>query len=99
MTEPLRSDDPAADYADDPADLRPGRIDRVFHALNPLDFLFLALCPCMLFAPLLVVGATIGLAGCRSPRARRNAWLLLFVSGAWTVVLVGTGVAGFVSDD
>ena len=83
----IMPDDPAADYADDPADVRPGGFfDRGFAGLDLLLFLVLLLTPCALFAPLLLLWAALGVLACRSPAARLNAWLLLIVSAIPTLV-------------
>jgi hypothetical protein len=89
MREPLPFDDPAADYADDPADLRPGHFDRIFVRANPLAALYLLLCPCVPLAPAVIVWSLCGVLACRMPAARRNAWLLLIVSAALTLLHVG----------
>ena len=95
MSEPLPSDDPAADYADDPDDLRPGFLDRALARLATLHFVLLFLTPCVLFAPLLIPWALWGILACRRPAARRSAWLMLVFSTAWTIWFVVAFVRGY----
>ena len=87
------SEDEVRDYADDPADLRPGLPDRLFVGLEPLTFLYMLLSPCVLFAPVFVVGSLWGVLACRVPAARRNAWLLLIISLVLTLFLTGLVLA------
>jgi hypothetical protein len=83
-------DDQAADYAEDPRDLRPKALDRFFAHLQPLDLLFMTITPCVLLAPVLFVVAAWGLLSCRVPAARRKAWVLLLLMALPTaLILVG----------
>jgi hypothetical protein len=85
-------DDQAIDYAEEPDDLRPTVLDRVFGHLQPLDFLFLSVTPCLLCAPILFVIAGIGVLSCRVPAARRKAWVLLILMAVPAVLVAATFV-------
>lgn len=85
--------DEAIDYADDPGDLRPGFLDGACVSLEPLFFLCLVLSPCLFFSPPLFVWALVGVLACQVPRARWNAWVLLIIMAAPTVIIVGLLVA------